>query len=130
MNLPLINLQREINKKLNEIKIGNKDIGIYDKVKKDSKLPFIKLSNLTFSGDKTKTSDRVIVNQSLEIWSDYQGKKEVLEILTEVINKISELEEMDLNKEQYIFDVKISEGDITEVQEFYKGYVSIKFIID
>lgn len=130
MRLPLKDLQKEINKSLKNILINSKNIDVYDKVEQNAKLPFIKLFDLSFNADSTKSNSRVIINQKIEIWSDYQGKKEAIEILESVINEIKKLEEMDLNEEQYIFDVKIIEGNIIEVQEFYKGYISIDFIID
>lgn len=123
--IPLIDLQKTISSKLNELKIS-----IYDKVPDNAKLPFIKISDITFRTDGTKSSDRVVANQIIEVWSEYKGKKEASEILESVISKFLDLEEVDINKNNYIYKVKFIDGSVNELTPFYKAYVNVELTID
>lgn len=121
-------LQKELNNKLKEL-----DVMSYDKVKENVELPFIKIGDVSFETDKNKSLERLIVNQELQVWSDYLGKKETLEILHKVLNKIYDLEGLDFTVDtetKNIFDVAINNGGVVEVQEFYRGYLTIQFKID
>lgn len=127
-------LQKEISIKLNEInKLSKDNIEIYDKVKENAVLPFIKLGDVEFSKDKTKTTERIIIVQEIQTWSSYQGKKETIDLLDKILNKISELEGKDFKVEENnknIFNIGLNDGGIVEIQEFYRGYLKLEFKID
>lgn len=54
--------------------------------------PFIQLSSLYIDTDDTKVENGLEVECYINVYSTYQGKKEILEIIQEVNNKLSDYE--------------------------------------
>jgi hypothetical protein len=79
----LIDAQKKIFEALN----NNTEIiaivtGVFDYVPEDVVTPYITFGQMLSSEDKTKTDDGEKINVFIEIWSENQGRKEALEILT------------------------------------------------
>ena len=67
------------------------DISIYDKVPANAKFPFIILAGFSFEDGLTKDYNCLLIDQKFEIWSDYNGKKEIHTITTKAYEKLNEL---------------------------------------
>ena len=67
--------QASLYKKLKEIELDEAtELAVYDKVPANAKFPFAIISNYDFEEGDLKDGS-YLINQNLEIWSDYQGKK-------------------------------------------------------
>nr|WGD92767.1 DUF3168 domain-containing protein [Bacillus subtilis] len=55
--------------------------GVLDAVSKDQKKPYVTTGDDDVSPFETKTSKGEIINIVLHCWSDYNGKKEAMQIL-------------------------------------------------
>lgn len=56
--------------------------GVYDYVPEDVQVPYITFGQMLSTEDSTKTDDGEKMNIFIEIWSENQGRKEALKILT------------------------------------------------
>ena len=60
-------------------------IAVYDDVPENAKPPYITFGLFTCKSNGTKVNDITDVTINIDIWSDYQGKKEVNTISNDVI---------------------------------------------
>ncbi len=63
--------------------------GVLDAVSKDQKKPYVTTGDDDVSPFETKTSKGEIVNVVLHCWSDYNGKKEAMQILDLMLQAIT-----------------------------------------
>ena len=95
---------------------------VYDSVPKDAKCPYIKIG-ADYGGDNsTKTAFAYKDYQTIDIFSDYNGKKEVREIMKD-INNLLQNKELKFNNMQiylYLDSSKILEQKDAE-GKYYHG---------
>jgi len=68
------------------------DFAIYEQ----AKTPYIQLSNLYIDNDNTKNTEGMVIQQYINVYSNYKGKKEILQIaqaISSVMNGKAEIEE-------------------------------------
>jgi hypothetical protein len=68
------------------------DFAIYEQ----AKTPYIQLSNLYIDNDNTKNTEGMVIQQYINVYSSYKGKKEILQIaqaISSVMNGKAEIEE-------------------------------------
>ena len=114
--------------KLKEVQLDGKDIAIYDKVPANAKFPFIIVSDYEFDGGESKDCS-FIINQNIEIWSDYQGKKEINSIVSLALAKANELASSELNDGLTIDAVNTMLSTVKEVEGFFNANLVINFEI-
>lgn len=115
-------------KKLKEIRLDGKDIAIYDKVPANAKFPFVIVGDFEFDSGESKDCS-FIINQNIEIWSDYQGKKEINSIVSSALAKANELALSELNDGLTIDAVNIMLSTVKEVEGFFNANLVINFVI-
>ena len=115
-------------KKLKEIQIDGKDLSIYDKVPANAKFPFIIVGDYEFDSGESKDCS-FIINQNLEIWSDYQGKKEINKIVSLALAKANELAPSSVGDELAIDGVNLMLSTVKEVEGFFNANLVINFEI-
>ena len=115
-------------KKLKTIKLDGKDIAIYDKVPANAKFPFVIIGNYEFDNGESKDCS-YIINQNLEIWSDYQGKKEINSIVSLALAKAKELAYSELNDGLTIDAVNTMLSTVKEVEGFFNANLVVNFEI-
>lgn len=79
--MDLIEIQKIIYDKLKELKYPVVDDFV---LYQETPPPYIQLSSLYISENNTKVEEGLYVEQYINIYSDYRGKKEILEIAQEV----------------------------------------------
>jgi hypothetical protein len=79
--MDLIEIQKIIYDKLKELKYPVVDDFV---LYQETTPPYIQLSSLYISENNTKVEEGLYVEQYINIYSDYRGKKEILEIAQEV----------------------------------------------
>ena len=77
----LSDIQKLIYEKMNKLRYPIlDDYALYE----EAEPPYIILSNLILTENNTKNTDGMIAQQYINIYSTYQGKKEILDIVQEV----------------------------------------------
>ncbi len=77
----LSDIQKLIYEKMTQLKYPVlDDYALYDQAEP----PYVILSDLVLVDNDTKTTDGIIAQQYVNIYSTYQGKKEILDIVQEV----------------------------------------------
>ena len=77
----LIEIQKLIYEKMNELRYPIlDDYSLYE----EAEPPYVILSDLVLAENNTKNTDGMIAQQYINIYSTYQGKKEILDIVQEV----------------------------------------------
>lgn len=124
MLLPINEYQRKLYEKIKEI--GYK---VFDEVPADEELPLVTISDYTLEEGSTKNDD-YIFTQKIDIYSLYEGKKQVNEMASNVIAKVKEVANTDLNKNYFIDYVKLDESNVTRLEDgLYVASLSFKINI-
>jgi hypothetical protein len=88
LRLPNNAVQKELYRILTEI-FADKNVAVYDYVPFDAQLPYITLGAVTMEDISTKTEPEYKIAQQINIWSDYQGKREINNIAEYIINTLT-----------------------------------------
>ena len=92
--IDLIQIQKMVYERLSQLPYSVvDDYVLYQEVEP----PFVQLSSLYIENDNTKNTDGLEVEQYINIYSTYKGKKEVLEISQEVSELMKEKMEYTTN---------------------------------
>ena len=105
------------------------DISIYDKVPANAKFPFIILAGFSFEDGLTKDYNCLLIDQKFEIWSDYNGKKEINTITTKANEKLNELHGAELNDSLAIDTINLMPSTVDEVEGFFNANLNVQFEI-
>ena len=112
--------------KLKELEI---EVEVYDKIPANAKFPFIVLSDFTISDDLIKDYECLAIEQKLEIWSDYAGKKEINRILHDVYESITELHGIEIENNKVFDSIYLMPSTVQEVEGFFNANLFVKFEI-
>lgn len=125
--LPLNDLQKKVFEKLN----GNLGIKVYDDVPKNTKLPVCVLDEIKFTDGFVKGVSYEIT-QKFNIYTEYEGKKEVNDLVSKLLFLLSELDNTMINENYYLTDTKLADESLIYRGEegFYLAYINIKFEIE
>lgn len=129
MILDLNIYQSLIYQKLKEIELKGIELNIYDKVPANAKFPFVIIGNYDFQPGDTKDYSCLSINQSFEVWSDYQGKKEINTIITKALASLGELASAELNDDLVIDAVNLMPSTVKEVEGFFNANLLVNFEI-
>lgn len=69
---------------LTNTNLVNKVTGIFDSVPENTSLPYVTFGKIASQPLNTKTSDGEMISVSIDIWSEKQGKKETVDIMSEI----------------------------------------------
>ena len=85
MNLSLLELQKAVFERLS----GDLSWDVYDDVPENASLPYVVTSGILSDTwkDKIKAGEEVVF--TIDIWSEYPGKKEVLEIAIAAVQSLT-----------------------------------------
>lgn len=100
---------------------------VYDDVPKKSKLPIVVLGDYGLSNGLTKGYGYVI-SQNIDIYSEYEGKKEINNLVSQVVSSLAKLLNTDINKDWCIISVVIGESTIGRAEDIY--IANLKFDIE
>jgi hypothetical protein len=114
-------------KKLKEVTLDGVEVAIYDKVPANAKFPFIIIGNYEFDEGELKDSSFTIA-QNIEIWSDYQGKKEINSMVSLALAKAKELAPTELG-DLAIDSVYAMPSTVREVEGFFNANLMVNFTL-
>jgi hypothetical protein len=91
MKTALFPLQTIIYQRLsNDSNLKTKNIKTYDSVPSGATFPYISLGDDTVNNWGTKTGDGEDITHTLHVWSRYNGKKEAKEIMSLVLQSLTD----------------------------------------
>ena len=121
--IPINELQAKIYQCLSDL-----DIKVYDEVPLNSPMPLISIGDYNLSSMEYK-GEGYIFDWIINIYTEYEGKKQVNELVSKAINKLYKLSESNLNEFYSINDVMLNNANINRLEGFYVANINIKIEI-
>ena len=122
--IPINELQSKIYQALNSL-----DIKVYDEVPLNSAMPLISKGDYNLCSMEYKDSGFIFL-WTINIYTEYEGKKQVNELVSESIECLYELKNQVLNQDYCIDDVMLNEANINRIEGFYVDNLSIRIEIN
>ena len=121
--IPINELQAKMYQALNEL-----GIDVYDEVVEDAKMPLIAIGDYNFSAMDYKGSG-FSFNWNLNIYTDYEGKKQVNELVSKAIKCMQKINGANLGDNYLIDDVMPSEANVSRSEGYYIANLIMKIDI-
>ena len=109
--LPINDYQRIIYNKL--LETGYK---VFDEVPENENLPVIMIGDYVLTEGETKDDD-YIIQQKIDLYSLYDGKKEVNEMVSIAIEKVKEASQTEVSEEYSIGNIRLLDSEITRLED-------------
>nr|DAW56568.1 MAG TPA: hypothetical protein [Caudoviricetes sp.] len=122
--IPINELQSKIYQALNSL-----DIKVYDEVPLNSAMPLISIGDYNLSSMEYKNNGFIFL-WTINIYTEYEGKKQVNELVSESIESLYQLKNQVLNQDYCIDDVMLNEANINRIEGFYVANLSIRIEIN
>ena len=108
------------------VKLG---YNVYDEVSEDAKFPYIVIGDIDFSEGQNNFNDLLDINLNILIWSLWEGKKEVNDILSDIINAFTNLYEKKIEN-QSLYNFSFGNSSIKRVDGgVYNGNLALNFSV-
>ena len=102
---------------------------VYDEVAEDAKFPYIVIGDLEFNQAENYFNDLIDINLNILIWSVWEGKKEVNDIVSNIINSFTDLKEKKL-KNQSLYNFSLGQSSIKRLDGgIYNGSLALNFTV-
>ena len=121
--IPINSLQAKIYQALQGV-----GIKVYDEVQEGASMPLISIGDYIMSSLEFKDSG-FSFNWIINIYTEYEGKKQVNELVSKTIECLYELTGEDLNDTYSIDEVMLNEANVNRLEGFYVANLSIKIEI-
>ena len=121
--IPINDLQSKIYQTLNSL-----DIDVYDEVPHEASMPLISIGDYMLSSMEYK-GEGFSFNWTLNIYTEYEGKKQVNELVSKAIECMYKLRNTNLNDMYSIDDILLNEANVMRNEGYYIANLSIKIDI-
>ena len=121
--IPINELQLKIYQALQGV-----GIKVYDEVQERATMPLISIGDYILSSLEFKGRG-FLFNWTINIYTEYEGKKQVNELVSKAINKLNELTNTDLNEEYSINYVLLDNANISRLEGFYVANLTMRIEI-
>ena len=122
--IPINDLQVKIYQALQGI-----GIKVYDEVQEGSTMPLISIGDYVLSSLEFKDNG-FSFNWTINIYTEYEGKKQVNELVSKTIECLYELTGEDISDIYSIDEVMLNEANVNRLEGFYVANLSIKIEIN
>ena len=122
--IPINSLQAKIYQALQNV-----GIKVYDEVQEGAIMPLISIGDYIMSSLEFKDSG-FSFNWTINIYTEYEGKKQVNELVSKTIECLYELIGEDLSDIYSIDEVILNEANINRLEGFYVANLSIRIEIN
>ena len=120
----LSNYQKAIYEEL--VKLG---YNVYDEVSEEAKFPYIVIGDIDFSEGQNNFNDLLDINLNILVWSLWEGKKEVNDILSNIINVFTGFYEKRLEN-QSLHNFSFGNSSIKRLDGgIYNGNLALNFSV-
>ena len=89
---------------------------VFDEVPIDETLPLITISDYVLSEGDMK-SDGYIIQQQIDLYSQYEGKKQVNEMVASVLKEVKNICDTGINDSYFIGFVTLLESEISRMED-------------
>lgn len=108
------------------IKLG---YNVYDEVSEEAKFPYVVIGDIDFSEGQNNFNDLLDINLNILVWSLWEGKKEVNDILSNIINIFTNLNEKRL-EDQSLHNFSFGNSSIKRLDGgIYNGNLALNFSV-
>ena len=101
---------------------------VYDEVTEGAKFPYIVIGDIDFSEGQNNFNDLLDINLNILVWSLWEGKKEVNDILSNIINAFTDLKEKEIGN-QSLYNFNLGSSSIRRLDGVYNGNLNLGFSI-
>ena len=122
--IPINNLQAKIYQALQGV-----GVKVYDEVQEGATMPLISIGDYILSSLEFKDSG-FSFNWTINIYTEYEGKKQVNELVSKTIECMYQLIGENLSDTYSIDEVILNEANINRLEGFYVANLSIKIEIN
>ena len=122
--IPINQLQAKIYRALQGV-----GIKVYDEVQEEAKMPLISIGDYILSTMEFK-GEGYSFDWILNIYTEYEGKKQVNELVSKTIEYMYQLIGEDLSDNYSIDKVILNEANINRLEGFYVANLSIRIEIN
>ena len=122
--IPINSLQAKIYQALQNV-----GIKVYDEVQEGATMPLISIGDYIMSSLEYK-GNGFSFNWTINIYTEYEGKKQVNELVSKTIECLYELTGEGLNDTYSIDEVILNEANINRLEGFYVANLSIRIEIN
>ena len=122
--IPINKLQTKIYQALQGV-----GIKVYDEVQEGATMPLISIGDYILSSLEYKGRG-FLFNWTINIYTEYEGKKQVNELVSKAIESLYNLIGKNLNEVYSIDEVMLSEANINRLEGFYVANLSIRIEIN
>ena len=122
--IPINSLQAKIYQALQGV-----GIKVYDEVQEGAIMPLISIGDYIMSSLECK-DDGFSFNWTINVYTEYEGKKQVNELVSKTIKHLYDLVGKDLSENYCINDVILNEANISRLEGFYVANLSIRIEIN
>ena len=122
--IPINSLQAKIYQALQGV-----GIKVYDEVQDGASMPLISIGDYIMSSLECK-DDGFSFNWTINVYTVYEGKKQVNELVSKTIKHLYDLVGKDLSENYCINDVILNEANINRLEGFYVANLSMKIEIN
>ena len=122
--IPINNLQAKIYRALQGV-----GIKIYDEVQEEATMPLISIGDYNLSSLEFKDNG-FSFNWTINIYTEYEGKKQVNELVSKTIECIYQLIGEGLSDIYSIDEIILNEANVNRLEGFYVANLSIRIEIN
>ena len=122
--IPINSLQAKIYQALQNV-----GIKVYDEVQEGATMPLISIGDYLLSSLEFK-GNGFSFNWTINIYTEYEGKKQVNELVSKTIECMCQLTGEDLSDIYSINEVMLNEANINRLEGFYVANLSMKIEIN
>ena len=122
--IPINELQSKIYQTLNSL-----DVKVYDEVPLNSAMPLISIGDYNLSSLEFKDNGFSFL-WTINIYTEYEGKKQVNELVSKTIECLYELAGENLSDIYSINEVMLNEANVSRLEGFYVANLSMKIEIN
>ena len=122
--IPINSLQAKIYQALQNV-----GIKVYDEVQEGATMPLISIGDYLLSSLEFKDNG-FSFNWTINIYTEYEGKKQVNELVSKTIECLYNLIGEDLSDIYSIDEIILNEANINRLEGFYVANISIKIEIN
>ena len=108
------------------VKLG---YNVYDEVSEEAKFPYVVIGDIDFSEGQNNFNDLLDINLNILVWSLWEGKKEVNDILSNIINIFTNLHKKRLES-QSLHNFSFGNSSIKRLDGgIYNGNLALNFSV-
>ena len=109
-------------------KLTSLGYNVYDEVPENAKFPYVVIGDIEFQEAQGHFEDILDISVSLLIWSIWEGKKEVNDISSNIINSFTDLEDIKTG-DQSLYRFSFGNSNIKRLDEVYNGSLTLEFSV-